>query len=544
MEAAPSSPLRKRISKQIQDPTSEAYQTASKKLTEAAWNYSSSDGTFLKTLELRQIDPEVFRKRIRTGLNCFLTKAELAALLPLFENDGCVDGFEFVITFFHLRFEYKGMVDRKLVEHNRRYAQAAADEVAKHQEKFTEKYAVKLRKSTTEEDLQTAIEKLADAAYKYDRMAPGAIPLDAFNCESMRPEEFRNQLKILFNVKVSVRELSALVHHLNGGTDDDNVPCASFVIFFVRLGFDERSRKNQERWDMERRRKEHDEKKKQAEAEKQEKKQALKVKANFAPTDLNTAMDKLRDAARVYDIQVDQKRSLRAFTSAFMPPHIFKDQLKINFNVVPTPGELGALVDKFNDGSGNVVCATFTKQFLTLMLEERDREVRERNERDKKAEEDHKADLLRKEQEQAARNAKKINFKYGEEDMVTALQKLAEAAHRFDRNMPGAPSLATFASTSITAFDFKEQLKRLFNMQVTPRELGALMSFFNADEEGNISCSLFLMRFLKMGFEEKQKRQAEYRKHEAEVADLRAKEVRQGGREARFCFVSHAHGCV
>ena len=376
MHAAPTSPLRKRISKQIQDPLNEAYQTASKKLTEAAWNYASSNGTFLKTLELRQIEPEVFRKRIRTGLNCHLSKAELDALLPLFENDGSVDGFEFVITFFHLRFEYKGMVDKKLVEHNRRYAQAAAEEETKRLEKFAEKYAVKLRKTTTEEDLQAAIDKLADAAFKYDRMAPGAIPLDAFNCESMRPEDFRNQLKILFNVKVNVRELSALVHHLNGGADDDNVPCASFVVFFVRLGFDERTRKNQERWDLERRRREHEEKKREAEAEKQEKKHALKVKANFAPSDLSAAIDKLRDAARVYNIQVDQKRSLRAFTCATMPPHIFKDQLKINFNVVPTAGELGALVEKFTDGSGNVVCASFTKQFLSLMLEERDREVR------------------------------------------------------------------------------------------------------------------------------------------------------------------------
>ena len=160
--------------------------------------------------------------------------------------------------------------------------------------------------------------------------------------------------------------------------------------------------------------------------------------------------------------------------------------------------------------------------------------MRERNERDKKAEEDHKEEVSRKEQEQAARNAKKINFKYGDEDMTTALQKLTDAAHRFDRNMPGAPSLATFSSTFITTFDFKEQLKRLFNVQLTPRELGALMSFFNADEEGNISCSLFLMRFLKMGFEEKQKRQAEYRKHEAEVADLRAKEVRDPRRNGHI----------
>ena len=97
----------------------------------------------------------------------------------------------------------------------------------------------------------------------------------------------------------------------------------------------------------------------------------------------------------------------------------------------------------------------------------------------KKAEEQRKLEQLRVEDEKAAKNAKKVNFKYSDEDMASAMTKLKEAAYRFDRNMPGAPSLAAFASTSISAFDFKEQLKRLFNMFVTPRELGRYHSCSN-----------------------------------------------------------------
>ena len=269
-DMVPTSPLRKRIERQVEDQSTEAYQTASKKLTEAAWRFDrETDGKFLKTLELHQIDKELFRRRLKTGMNCHLTRAELDALLPLFENEGAVDGYEFVITFYHLRFEYKGMVDRKLVEHNRRFREAAVAEVEKQQEKFVEKYAMKLKASTTEDDLTSAVSKLADAAMKYDSMAQGAIPLDAFKCVSMRPEELRNQLKILFNIKYTVRELSALVRHLNKGSDDDNIQCADFLVFFVRLGFQERSRHNQERWEMEKRRKGLEEKKRELEAEKQ-----------------------------------------------------------------------------------------------------------------------------------------------------------------------------------------------------------------------------------------------------------------------------------
>ena len=196
------------------------------------------------------------------------------------------------------------------------------------------------------------------------------------------------------------------------------------------------------------------------------------MKGNFAPADTDSALLKLREAARIYDIQIDQKRALRGFECAFMPPHIFRDQLKINWNITLSLPELAALIDKYNDGDGNVQCDLFVKNFLTFMSEERDKEVRDVNERQKKAEEQRKLEQQRLEEEKAAKNAKKVNFKYSEEDMASAETKLKEAAYRFDRNMPGAPSLAAFASTSITAYDFKEQLKRLFNMFVTPRELG------------------------------------------------------------------------
>ena len=40
-------------------------------------------------------------------------------------------------------------------------------------------------------DYESAMAKLKDAAFIYDRLMPGAMQLDAFECEYMRPDEFK-----------------------------------------------------------------------------------------------------------------------------------------------------------------------------------------------------------------------------------------------------------------------------------------------------------------------------------------------------------------
>ena len=58
------------------------------------------------------------------------------------------------------------------------------------------------------------------------------------------------------------------------------------------------------------------------------------------------------------------------------------------------------------------------------------------------------------------------------------------------------------------------------------------MVYFRADEQGNIACATFLMMFLKIGFDERQERTNLYRKQEAELAELRAKEALTKAKQA------------
>ena len=60
-----------------------------------------------------------------------------------------------------------------------------------------------------------------------------------------------------------------------------------------------------------------------------------------------------------------------------------------------------------------------------------------------------------------------------------------------------------FELHSLPAHIFKEQLKIAFNVNLSIEELGAVMSYFDKDGTGEISCKEFLIQFSRTGFEER-----------------------------------------
>jgi hypothetical protein len=120
-----------------------------------------------------------------------LTPQELDVLLPLFNNDGDVDGCEFILIFYRLRYEYRSKIFTDRIVRQRR----ARDMQKLKQEKFQEELEVKTHVSLvddyTTDDFDSAMKKVIEAAVKYDRLMPGAVQLDAFDCEFMPPNVFR-----------------------------------------------------------------------------------------------------------------------------------------------------------------------------------------------------------------------------------------------------------------------------------------------------------------------------------------------------------------
>lgn len=107
------------------------------------------------------------------------------------------------------------------------------------------------------------------------------------------------------------------------------------------MGFEEKSRLFRAERAEAQRTKEERERKIKEEKAMLDKKNSLKVKYIFSKADKDSALKKLRDAARLTDASGG---AMRSFETAFMEPHVFKEQLKRALNLKVTAPELGALM--------------------------------------------------------------------------------------------------------------------------------------------------------------------------------------------------------
>eukprot|EP01038_Epipyxis_sp_PR26KG_P006731 gene6731-9225_t len=512
------SPTRK---ERIVDVSSDSYQSGMNKLIDASWKFDrEKDSDLLKTLETRELTREQFKEILRGRMQCRLSADEFNSLVPLFDNNGYVDGCEFILYFYHLRYEYRSNLLKERVKRERQIRTAHQMHDVKIKEELELKAQIKLVDDYKPDDLSSAINKLTNAAVKYDRLMPGAVQLDAFECENMKPHEFREQLKLVFNVQLTIPELSAYIKDFNTKHSfvGDNMNCAAFLVNFFRIGFKEKNRRLKSVWEEKKRVQTEREQKKYEDKLEKDQKNFIKVDSNFTPEERARALVKLRNAAKLYDKAMPGAMSLHSFEVAFLLPHEFREQLKRVFNLTVTSAEMGALVDFFDENhDGVITCAEFTKVFLNMGFAEREKDLKESIEKQKKAEEDRKLELEKKQQALESKNALKVSYNYTEEDKQNAYSKLIEAAWRFDKNMPGAPNLEAFERMYMEPHAFKEQLQKAFYMKTTPEELGAVMDYFDPERTGAIHCASFLKKFFKTGYDERQRRSQLWRKHQKEL---------------------------
>lgn len=197
-----------------------------------------------------------------------------------------------------------------------------------------------------------AMRKLTDAAALYDRSLAGMLPLDAFDGESMRPDEFRLHLRKTFNLQLTLAELTSIIKMLNKEKpEDESINCARFLVFFLRLGLLERTKKLQGHWSEQRNTKENTDRRKIDEEIEFEQKNAIKKISDqdlkFTPLDRENAMVKLREAAKLHLMQSTGTVSLRSFEESHMTPHVFREQLRRVFKLFLPSAEIGALLEEY-----------------------------------------------------------------------------------------------------------------------------------------------------------------------------------------------------
>jgi Ca2+-binding EF-hand superfamily protein len=476
------------------------------------------------------MDKDLLKDMLKRGLNCKLTDEEAQAAMNLFDADGngVCDGVEFILTFYRFRYEHSKKLLTDRIRAERAITAAAKARIDQRKEEYENKSIVEVNFDYTEEDKKSALDKVTVAAFKYDRLMPGTVQLNAFDGAVMTPKVFKEQLKHVFNIKLNSKELGALMNYFDRD-GDGCVNCAEFLVAFFRMGFEERTKHVRAERARKKAIEDAEKQRKIDEAAALEAKNKMKVSYAYEVADKNSAFAKLRNAARLYNKQSASAPSMKAFDGAMMEPHVFKEQLRRVFNLKLTPAELGALMHAFDDdGDGTVNCAEFTKNFSKMGFAEREAELKEWHEKQRLANEQRLEKERLQKEEQDRKNALQVTFEYSEDDFNSAIAKLTEAAWKYDKNMPGAVSLSAFQGMEMEPHVFKEQLKRVFNIILSPPELGALMSYFDKNGDGRISCPEFLIQFIKVGFAERSRRRQYWRRYdEKKRAEAKAEEIRK-----------------
>ena len=262
-------------------------------------------------------------------------------------HNGMVDGIEFMLLFYRIRFEVRNKILTERLSANRMIQLSAAEREKQRLESLENARKFNISSDFTEEDSKSALEKLTVAATNFEKLMPESSQLKAFESEFIEPQIFRDQLLRVLNLRLTAAEIGALVRYFAKAEGEVNVRCSDFLVWFFRTGFEEKSKQAREKRLEQKRVQEERERKAKEEMEAVERKHALKVDLNFTEEEKKTALGKIRDAARLYDRNAPGALNMKAFDVLTMPPHVFKEQLNRIFNLKLSPAELGALLSVF-----------------------------------------------------------------------------------------------------------------------------------------------------------------------------------------------------
>ena len=508
--------------------TTANFQSAMKKLSESIRKFSKArDGHWLKVFENSQIPRNEFKEQLRVGLDCKLKEDELNALLPLVsantedDKSKIVDGRKFLLMFIRIRTDHREKLQQDKIANDKRAKdiERAQDMISSTAVPKGPVYKADMEYSKA--DMISAKKKITEAAAKYDKNMPGAPSLDAFERAFMDPSEFKTTLNQCFAIKLTPKELGAVMKIFDGD-ENGSISCPEFLITFFRMGFAEKSARIKAEREVKAAHQAAVLEKQKEDKKALKSRNAQKLNMEYREVDKKSAMAKLRETAKKYDRTMPGAPSMSAFDCAVMEPVGFKEQLRRLFNLQVTAAELGALVDYFDaNGDGNISCAEFAKSFLSMGFHERDEETRANRKKQQRNEENRIEAIRKKKEAQESKWAMQAAVDFSDEDSQNALHKLTEAAFKYDKNLPGAPNLSAFDAKFMPPHIFKDQLHRAFSIKASTGELAALLSIFDPEGTGEVICADFMIKFIKVGAAERLRRKEIWRKHEKEVEKKR-----------------------
>eukprot|EP01038_Epipyxis_sp_PR26KG_P006779 gene6779-9286_t len=506
------------LSKQIEsivdfNYSDEAKQQAMYKLHSAAVKFDPNHpaSPSLECFDINSMKPNVFREMLKRTFNLKLDKYELGAVMKLFAVDGNnpseVKCEEFVRYFLKIGYDSR---EKDKMYHRRKQQDLAKKAEEEHIQKLkqnTERLAYSIDYNFNNNDEITAMEKLKEASAKYDKNAPGCVALDGFECESLSPGDFKDLIRRVFNVSLSPTELGYVIKKYDL-KKNGNVFCKPFLNDFMKMGQEVRHKHHLEQLERQRLHEVEEQESHEKKVKEVKESETINIDFEFTDDDLQAGLNKLTDAAIHYDSV--RGVSLISFEPNDLSPREFKKAIKKTFNLKLQPKELGAIVNYFDHGKVNRVhCQTFLNTFTVLGASERGKIRSEQLKAQREAELARKEEHAKKILDLSSSVSIETDFSFTEEEEISAMNKLREAATKYDASHPASLGLDGFNRRSMAIGEFKELVRRTFNLKLTVKEVAALFKLFDKTDTkrpvSEIDCGDFLQRFLQMGIAERAK---------------------------------------
>lgn len=427
--------------------------------------------------EVAYLTPFEFKNLCFQTFDVKLTPKEVGALVEIYDTDekGLVNSPHFLVQFLKMGNE------QRMVDHSRQVmlTRSATMEIKESAERKVAQMEAALErgieKDFTEEDQQNAVEKLRVVASKFDKNHPASLTLDGFSSVRTSPGVFREMLKRTFNLILPPKELGALVKFFD--TDNsDTVNNSEFLTYFSRASTTGRFAMRSYMIAKQRKMIQDAQEEQNMKLNAQWGKLEDKVKFQFSDEEKNSAIRKLTELARKYFNDKVSNIGLKAFQVATMGPAVWREMMKRSFGVKITDGELAYFISVLGNSQKDIDCTQFALKFNALVFEERAKgrshQIKLDNDKliEQRIKETERIIAERK------RNESLINYDFSDEDMESALSKLKSAALKHDKNHPAAVSLSAFDVSSMPAADFQELCRRVFRIDITGKELGAIVS--------------------------------------------------------------------
>lgn len=393
----------------------------------------------------------------------------------------------------------------------------------------------------TDQDTQSMLNKIKDAAKKYDKNHPSAVSLDGFNSKYLTPGEFRITLYRTFHIELTDKELGSLVHMFDmnrsvrsvspvsfdsdgnplsppsrrrfkrsgsslDSTSGDNgsemmISTHDFLVHFIRVGYEERSKIRTHHLEHER----NELNKAQNESNQKILQQWRIDNENFNPTkyypqDYQTAMRKITREAERYHSEHVSAPDLSLFNGSDMNPAEFREMIKRQLNIQLSYEEIASLLPLIGSKTKEKMISTseFIIKFKAIGWESRQQKRAKQLERIAKKKVIEEKELKKKKEKLMKELNEIVDYNFTEADRQSAISKMKHAANKYDKNHSGSMSLDAFLGRSMEPGIFSRLLKTVLHVTLTGKELGAIVSIYDNDGDGQIDSAEFLSHFFGM----------------------------------------------